>query len=307
MSENTQPKKQHTQKSTTDKVLFIIGIVLIVLMLPLLILDSIIIIKGAVNKDHVPGVFGSKPLVVISDSMDPTIKKNDLIMVKSQDLEKRLAESSDPINELNGEVIAYKYYENGSWTVITHRIKYVIKGAAEIENYRKINTDGTPGEYYAADSKPQGDYYKQGVDYSDFKFIIDTNPEGYIVANAVDENGVPGKLIRVSDGSDYLIRTQGDYSGSSIDNWYVSVSDVEGVWQGFRIGGVGNLVDFLTKPLGLIIFLGVPIIAIVAYDLISVKLQAKKAADAKNAELEEEIKRLKAEKERKESEEKSED
>lgn len=306
MNKSTQPKEQHTQKSTTDKVLFIVGIVLIALMLPLLILDSVIIIKGAVNKDHVPGVFGSKPLVVISSSMDPTIKKNDLIMVKTQDLEARLAASSDPINELKGEVIAYKYYEDGSWTVITHRIKYVLKGAAEIENYRKINSDDTPGEYYAADSKPVGVYFNQGVDYSNFKYVIDTNPEGFLVPNAVDANGVPGRLVRVSDGSDYIIRTQGDYSGNTIDNWYVSISDVEGVWKGFRIGGVGKLVDFLTQPLGLIIFLGVPIIAIVAYDIISVKLQTKKAAEAKNAELEEEIKRLKAEKAEKESEEKSE-
>lgn len=60
----------------------IIGIVLCAILLPILIINCILIIKGIVNKDEVPTIGGYAPLIVLTESMDPEIKSGDLIFVK---------------------------------------------------------------------------------------------------------------------------------------------------------------------------------------------------------------------------------
>ena len=63
----------------------IIGIVLCLLLVPILVINVTIIIKGLVNPGKVPSVGGYSPLIVLTDSMYPDIKSGDLIFVKQID------------------------------------------------------------------------------------------------------------------------------------------------------------------------------------------------------------------------------
>ena len=249
---NTKP-----QKTKTEKVLFIIGIVLIVLMLPILILDAVLLIKSAANPNEVPSVFGVKPLVIMSESMqeisseealmkqetarvtleDPTfiwttntpIKKHDLVFVEESDINEYLkgktsADLETVNKELVGRTIAFKYPEpNGGWSVVVHRI-------AKVE----VSSDTESG---------------------------------------------------------FTIRTYGIHN-PSVDNWSVDPALIIGEYQGSRVGGIGSLVEFLQTWYGIVIFVGVPVGAIIIFDVITSKKQAKKEADEKTKEVTDELERL---------------
>ena len=83
---------------------FIYSILIIVLLI-----NFTIIIKSKTSKDKVPSIFGYKPFIVLSGSMQPNIKIGDLVFVKSSKVE-----------NLNvNDIIAFKTNDN---TVTTHRI-----------------------------------------------------------------------------------------------------------------------------------------------------------------------------------------
>ena len=74
-----------------------------------LLINFIIIIQSKINKDKVPSIFGYKPFIVLSGSMQPNIVIGDLVFVKSTSVDKL---------DVN-DVIAFRDDDN---TVTTHRI-----------------------------------------------------------------------------------------------------------------------------------------------------------------------------------------
>ncbi len=206
-------EKQLNQKKFNLSKLDIAGIILVLVFLPIIIINSIIVIKGMVNPEKVPTVFGYGPLLVISDSMDieygdpGAFNKNDLIIIKEVD-----------VNDLKeNDIITYIGKDK---KFVTHRIK------------RFEEIDGVT-----------------------------------------------------------VIRTKGDFSVSEDEPVYFD--QVQGIYV-TRIPGMGKLVDFIQKPVGVIILLGIPILIYLAIDFF-LKSKDKEKVDAKNAELEAEIARLKAE------------
>ncbi len=114
MSEKTNEKKR---LSTAN----IVGIILMAVFLPIIIINMVLVIKGAVHKDQVPMIFNRAPLVVATDSMTKghfsgndgeytgAFNKNDLIIVRKVDPEKL-------------EIGDIATYMNGRKEVVTHRI-----------------------------------------------------------------------------------------------------------------------------------------------------------------------------------------
>lgn len=80
-----------------------------IILIPVLIINLYIIYQANTNKDEVPNIFGYKPFIVLSGSMESKIHKGDLIFVKEVD-------PSDLVLE---DVIAFRDAED---TVTTHRI-----------------------------------------------------------------------------------------------------------------------------------------------------------------------------------------
>ena len=84
--------------------------VFLIICIPILVINLIIIIRGNMNLDRVPDVFGYKPFAVVSGSMETSINVGDLVIVRKIDSDKSLK---------NGDIIAFRTSDN---YVVTHRI-----------------------------------------------------------------------------------------------------------------------------------------------------------------------------------------
>lgn len=104
-------RQANARKITVSGVL---GVVLCVVFIPVILVNLVLIIGSYLNPDELPGVFGVKPAVVLSGSMDPAIQVGDLIFV----------ESCDPSSLQEGDVVCYL----SSGKAITHRIVGVTSG-----------------------------------------------------------------------------------------------------------------------------------------------------------------------------------
>lgn len=84
------------------------------ILVPILIMNIWIMIQANSNKDEIPSVFGYKPFIVLSGSMETTIYKGDLIITKIV----------KPNTLKIEDVIAFRDVEG---TVTTHRIIDIVE------------------------------------------------------------------------------------------------------------------------------------------------------------------------------------
>lgn len=92
-----------------------IGLTIVFIILTIILLANIyIMIQSKTNKDKVPSLFGYKPFIVLSGSMETEIHKGDLVLTKIV----------NPKSLKKNEVIAFRDAEN---TVTTHRIIDIVE------------------------------------------------------------------------------------------------------------------------------------------------------------------------------------
>lgn len=106
---------QPNQKPAEEKkisISTIVGLAFCVILIPILISNLILIIKGYANPDEIPGYGNTKPLIVLTDSMEPVIKSGDLILIKVAEF--------DDIKE--GDIISYFESATERTTTVTHRV-----------------------------------------------------------------------------------------------------------------------------------------------------------------------------------------
>lgn len=102
-------------KNTLSKkkiILNVIGIILCIILIPILVINCFLIVKGIANKNEVPSIGGNAPLIVLTGSMDPTIKAGDLIVTKKIDAE----------DVKVGDVISFFDPDGNGSTIVTHRV-----------------------------------------------------------------------------------------------------------------------------------------------------------------------------------------
>lgn len=102
----------------------IVSIIILIVLLPVLFVNSVIIIDSFVHPDEIPSFFGWKPFIVLSGSMETEIFAGDLAVVKEV----------DPEIIKENDIIAFKH----GGIVTTHRVvriteedgvtKYITKG-----------------------------------------------------------------------------------------------------------------------------------------------------------------------------------
>lgn len=187
----------------------IVGLVLCIVFVPVILVNAALIAGSFLHPDELPGVFGVKPAVVLSGSMEPTIQTGDLITVTD----------CDPTALHEGDVVCYL----SSGKAITHRIASV-----------------TTGE--------------------------------------------DGQLRYV---------TQGD-ANNAADRLPVTVDQVQGVWSGMRLPGVGNAILFMQTPAGMVLFIVCPLALFFAWDVWR-RHRLGKAEEARTAQLERELAALREE------------
>lgn len=108
----------NTERKWYQKVSNWILMIVCMVLVPVLIMNISIMIQANTNKDEVPSVFGYKPFIVLSGSMETEIKKGDLIIV----------EVTDPQTLEVDDVIAFR---DAQETVTTHRIIEIVEKDGE--------------------------------------------------------------------------------------------------------------------------------------------------------------------------------
>ena len=105
----------NSTKTTLSKkkiILNVIGIILCVILIPILFINCFLIVKGIANKNEVPSIGGNAPLIVLTGSMDPTIKAGDLIVTKKIDAKDVKVD----------DVISFFDPEGNGSSIVTHRV-----------------------------------------------------------------------------------------------------------------------------------------------------------------------------------------
>lgn len=119
--------RDRPQNHVGHKILTAVGVLLCIVLLPMLLINTVLIVKGTLDDTRPPSIFGVTPLVVLSGSMDDgkadAMQVGDMILVKDCDTTALKV----------GDVIAFM--ENGY--TVTHRITavnadgtYITKGDA---------------------------------------------------------------------------------------------------------------------------------------------------------------------------------
>ena len=117
---------KNTTSSIKSKVFTGIILAVCIILAVILVLNVILIVKSYTNKDEVPGIGGRMPLIVLTDSMYPTIKGGDLIIVKEIDPDEiKVGEEGDIISffdpastknsVLTHRAVDKRLDENGKW------------------------------------------------------------------------------------------------------------------------------------------------------------------------------------------------
>lgn len=90
---------------------------LCVILIPILIVNCILLFKGASNSDEVPSVGGVVPFIVLSGSMDPEIQAGDLIICRQV----------DAADVKTGDIISFFDPQGNGTAVVSHRVAQITK------------------------------------------------------------------------------------------------------------------------------------------------------------------------------------
>ncbi len=147
--------KIERKKKRTITLIKIFNVVILLIIVPILIYNITIIIKYIQNPKETPDFLGFKTYEIVSRSMENTINKNDIIVVKKVDK-----------NEINkNDIISF---DNGN-EIITHRI-------VEIENINGQTLYTTKG-----DNNRFADDEKISFEQIEGKYVFKLSKLGYLM------------------------------------------------------------------------------------------------------------------------------
>ena len=133
----------------------IVGIILCIILIPIIILNLVIIANTYLHPERIPGVFGVRPVIVLSGSMEPEFMSGDLIFIQNAD--------NGQLKE--GDVICY--LEDGA--AVTHRIvgiteengvvRYTTRGDANnSDDQKQVEQEQVQGIYSGKKLSGAGDF-----------------------------------------------------------------------------------------------------------------------------------------------------
>ena len=260
--------------SVGNKILTVIGIVLCAVFGLLLLFNITIIIKGLINPDVPPSVFGVTPMVVKSGSMSSDVQHHP----KAEDI---LDLTTEQINALKiGDTVKTA---SGDY-IETNIIDGISRNDA--------------GEVIMLHTTRPADDHIEVDDLIIVKKVDTATLKVGDIISFIDRQGTvtTHRIIGVTTGSDgkLAFHTKGDANNTDDKavEGFISAEKVVGVYKS-RIPKLGAFIYFLQKPLGMVIFIGVPVVLFIVYDVIRRTRIAKKTK-SQSDELEEELKRLRA-------------
>lgn len=134
------------------------------------------------------------------------------------------------------------------------------------------------------------DHIEAGDLIFDTKADVNTLKEGDVISFMENKIVVTHRIIRIETAQDgtRLFVTKGD--ANNTEDEPITADMVVGLYR-FRIPKLGDFALFLQKPLGMVIFIGIPVLAFIVIDIL--RRQRHKSREAReNEQLRAELDRL---------------
>ena len=126
-------KRNQEETTLTHKILTVLGSIMCVILIPILIINCTLIVKSYVNKEEVPNIGGTFPLIVLTDSMYPVIHSGDLIICHQE----------EPQNIKENDVIAFFDPAGNGTSIVTHRVIEIVEEDGEMKWRTKGDANNT--------------------------------------------------------------------------------------------------------------------------------------------------------------------
>lgn len=145
----TNKKKPFKTNKITRSIGIVIGVLLCVVSIPVIIFNLWFIVQGLVTPDKVPSMSGKTPLIVLTDSMYPTIQGGDLIICDQANA-----------NDIKvGDVISFfDPASTNSTAVVTHRVVDMTNGSNGLEFSTKGDANNNADRVKVPANKLVGKY-----------------------------------------------------------------------------------------------------------------------------------------------------
>ena len=264
-SKCAQPRKK---KSVLHTIVSAIALVLCVIFGLMLLFNLTIIVKGLINPNTPPSVFGLTPMIVKSGSMSSNTQHT--------------IYRADIVDMTDEQIAAIKAGDKVYSMVEDFKIENVVLA---------VGTDAENPFYLV--ERPAKDHIETG----DLIFSKKIDPKelkvGDVISYMEGKSVVTHRIVRINnEGGKLSFDTKGDFNNSVDTGDPVAAENVVGIYKN-RIPALGDFIYFLQKPVGMAIFIGVPVIAFVIFDIIR-RSRSSRKADTKTEELEKELERLRA-------------
>ena len=130
-------------KKKTGWIFTTVNIVLCMLLIPVILINVTVIVSSYIHPHEIPGVFGIKPVAVLSGSMEDTFMTGDLIFVQKTDTSS--LKENDVICYLqDGQAVTHRIVEVEQGEDGT--ISYITKGDANnTEDRERVNPEQVQG------------------------------------------------------------------------------------------------------------------------------------------------------------------
>lgn len=266
MKEKQQTGNANKEASTTGhKILTVVGIVICVILVPILIVNVTMIIKGLVNKDKVPTLGGFAPLIVLTDSMNPPTEAEFSPMYPID-----MTYTGTPKEGIRAETEKILINRTNKLRVLEVTV------GNETSKTKKIPSGDL---IIIKTAKPED------IKVGDVISFFDPESAG----TAVVTHRVIALEYSVQSGKLVSFRTRGDNNNTE-DLTSVPVENLVGKWTGKTLTGIGSVAMFMQSTPGLILCIAVPIVLLVGYEILRRRKYdktKKKDTDALLQELEE--------------------
>lgn len=120
--------------------------VVAIFLIIIIIVNFTLIIKSEINKEEIPDFFGYTPFIIVSGSMEPTIKTNDVIITKE------IKKADIKV----GDILSYKSTEDD--IIVTHRVIEIKEESGETIYTLKGDKNSVADEEVITYSKIHGKY-----------------------------------------------------------------------------------------------------------------------------------------------------
>lgn len=140
--------KQAEKTSAAHKIGTIIGAVICIILIPVLVINITLIVKSYTNQDEISDIGGFLPLIVLTDSMYPTIQSGDLV----------ICHKAEPEKIQVGDVIAFFDPAGNENNVVIHRVIEIASEKGELAFRTQGDANNTADELAVPASSLVGIY-----------------------------------------------------------------------------------------------------------------------------------------------------